>query len=196
MENDGAIRSFIAVELPGDVKSELVNLIESLKKPGFSFLRWVNPQGIHLTLKFLGNVNPEKIAEINKVIGSASARVRKFTVEIEGLGFFPNSRRPRVFWIGFTGDMNSLTRLQESIDMGTEKLGFPREKRQFSPHLTLARINEGFMPGGLADFVSSVDKLNFTRKFHIEVDSVSLMKSELMKTGARYTKLFEARLQR
>jgi RNA 2',3'-cyclic 3'-phosphodiesterase len=196
MENDNALRVFIAIELPEEIKSELVKLIESLKKPRFSFVRWVNPHSIHLTLKFLGNVNPGKVTEISNVIESAANKFRKFQVEISGLGFFPNPRRPRVFWIGVGGDMASLIGLQKDIDSGTEKLGFPGEKRQFSPHLTLARINEGCTPGDLSDFVGNVEQHNFSRSLHIDAGSVSLMRSELLRTGARYTRLFEARLER
>ena len=193
MEND-SLRIFIAIELPDNVKSELARLIDSLKKPRFGFVRWVNAQGIHLTLKFLGNVNPWKISDINKILESAAGACRKFSLDMSGLGFFPNSRRPRVFWIGINGDLDTLLKLQASIDAGTEKLGFPGEKRSFSPHITLARINEGSLPADLSDFVKDTENLNFEKKLHIEVAGVSLMRSELLRTGARYSKLFEASL--
>ncbi len=191
---ENPLRTFIAVELPGSVKLELAKLIDALKKPRFGFVRWVNPQGIHLTLKFLGNVLPAKIDGISKVIESAAADGHRFSLDMSGLGFFPNSRRPRVFWIGMAGDMNALQKLQADIDSGTEKLGFPGEKRPFSPHITLARINEGSLPSDLADFVKDTEKVRMENKLHIEIDSVCLIRSELLRTGARYTKLFEAGL--
>jgi RNA 2',3'-cyclic 3'-phosphodiesterase len=193
---DSPLRTFIAIELPDDVRLELAKLIAALKKPRFGFVRWVNPQGIHLTLKFMGSVNHEKVGEINEVIKSAAAAGHRFSLDMSGLGFFPNSRRPRVFWIGITGDLEILLKLQADIDAGTEKLGFPGEKRPFSPHITLARINEGSLPNDLADFVKDTGRPGFEKKFHIEVDAVCLMRSELLRTGARYSKLFEAVLPR
>jgi len=190
MENDN-LRIFIAIELPDNVKSGLASLVDTLRKPRFGFVRWVNPQGIHLTLKFLGNVSPARIYEINRVIESAAKTSRKLSLDMSELGFFPNSRRPRVFWIGITGDLDILLKLQGEIDRGTEKLGFPGEKRPFSPHITLARINESSSPVNLADFVRDTEKLHFDQKLHIDVNSVSLMRSELLRTGARYSKLYE-----
>jgi RNA 2',3'-cyclic 3'-phosphodiesterase len=191
---EGALRTFIAIELPDNIKAELSRIIEGLKKPRFGFVRWVNPQNIHLTLKFLGNVEAAKIDCICDAVRLSADGGEKFSLELSGLGFFPNPRRPRVFWIGIAGDLDRLLHLQGSIDRNTEKLGFPGEKRPFSPHITLARINEDAMLPDLVDFVKATEKVRLEKKLHIDVDRALLMRSQLFRTGARYTRLFEAKI--
>src|SRR4030042_3689080 len=173
MEN-GRLRAFIAVELPENIKTELAHLIGSLKKTGFSFIKWVNPGSIHLTLKFLGNTPVGMTDNINKVLKSAASGSHNFSLEMGGLGFFPNSRRPRVFWIGIGGNLGTLLKLQEEIDRGTEKLGFPGEKRPFSPHITLARINDNYLPGDLSNFIKEIERLHYDKKLQLSVDFISL----------------------
>ncbi|MBM3132253.1 MAG: RNA 2',3'-cyclic phosphodiesterase, partial [Chloroflexi bacterium] len=131
------VRAFIAVELPAELKSELSRLIAKLRPGHERSVKWVDPEGIHLTLKFLGNVSTEKIVDITQAIESASTNVRPFSLEMDGLGAFPNLKLPRVAWVGVSGDIRIVTGLQKKIDESLVPLGFSPEAKAFSPHLTL-----------------------------------------------------------
>ena len=136
------IRSFIAIELPEEVKTGLKQVQDRLKSPDPSSAKWVDPQSIHLTLKFLGNVDADKIDSITQAIQDAASTVTSFDLKINGLGCFPNPRRVQTIWIGLTGDIDKLQALQRNIESYVSPLGFPTEKRPFTPHLTLARVRE------------------------------------------------------
>jgi 2'-5' RNA ligase len=192
MDNN-EIRTFIAIELPPEIKADLHTLIDGFKKPGQP-LKWVNPENIHLTIKFLGNVKQGRVQEITGALQKAVNGLSGFTLKMSDLGFFPNARRPRVFWVGVGGDIKSLILLQGRVDDNIEKLGFEREKRPFSPHLTLARVNDSGLSGRLGEFVQSAGKTSYTGKVPIEVKSICLMRSELSRIGAVYTRLSEIAL--
>lgn len=193
MDNE-QIRSFIAIELPGDLKAGLLRLQSEMKSSGYTFVKWVAPEGIHLTLKFLGNVPAGKVAEITKALVKASEGITPFQLATTGLGVFPNLNRPNVFWLGVGGDMEKLTALQKRIDDMLEPKGFPREKRAFTPHLTLARIRETASPQNRRDFGELVSKTNFDSTYKIEVSSINLMRSQLLPGGAVYSRLSQAKL--
>lgn len=133
------VRTFLAIDLPPEVRSILEHTQRELKKSGAD-VRWVRASGIHLTLKFLGEI-PE--GTVPGVVGTATkvcAGIRCFRVQVRGLSAFPNLKRPRVFWAGVCGDLEPLRGLQSSLEKGLEALGFPAENRPFSPHLTLGRV--------------------------------------------------------
>ncbi|MCX6010413.1 MAG: RNA 2',3'-cyclic phosphodiesterase, partial [Chloroflexi bacterium] len=162
--SDQTIRSFIAIELPETVKTGLQQLQTELTLPQYSFVKCVAPEGIHLTLKFLGNISAQKVTEITRVMEQASQVVSPFQLHITEVGAFPNMRRPRVLWVGIKGEVDKLVGWQQRIDMGLVPLGFAKEARPFTPHLTLARLRENCSPG---------DRLNFGEMFakaHVEVD--------------------------
>jgi len=186
--DDSEIRTFIAIELPPEIKTDLHSLINGFKKTGQS-LRWVNPENIHLTLKFLGNIKRDRVQEITASLQKSVININSFKLEMAGLGFFPNARRPRVFWVGVGGDIRSLILLQSRIDDNMEKLGFEKEKRPFSPHLTLARINDTGLATSLDAFVNSAGKTSYKSTVPIEVKNICLMRSELLRSGAVYTML-------
>src|SRR4030042_6849797 len=153
------IRSFMAIELPEEVKTGLRRLQTELKLPGHTFVKWVAPESIHLTLKFLGNISPQKVAEITRVMEEASQGVNPFQLEVTEVGAFPNMRQPRVLWVGIRGEVDKLVAWQQHIDNGLVPLGFAKETRAFTPHLTLARLREGVSPGDRRDFGEMVAKI-------------------------------------
>jgi len=181
------IRSFIAIELPEEAKEGLSSLKKELERGEHKFVKWVNPWGIHLTLKFLGNIPSKRVKEITEAIKEAAQGISPFHLEISGLGAFPSLRQTRVFWVGIGGEVDKLSRLQQNIDSALATLGFAKEERSFMPHLTLARIRQGASPPERRSFGELVDSINFEDKYPIKVEAISLMKSQLTPTGAIYT---------
>jgi len=186
MEN---IRSFIAIELPGEVKAMLVRLQERLKAGGSPSTRWVNPNGIHLTLKFLGDTAVSQIQGITSVIESAVREISPFELEIDKLGVFPNPNRVQVVWVGVDGETSRLKHLQENIESGLVPLGFAAEARAFTPHLTLARLNQRAAPVERQRFGQLISGMEFTETRRFTVDSVNFMESQLTREGAIYNRI-------
>ena len=192
--NPEEIRSFIAIELPEEAKEGLARLRKELERDEHKFVKWVAPGGIHLTLKFLGNIPSKRVAEITEAIQEAAQGISPFHLEISGLGAFPNLRQVRVFWVGIGGEVDKLSQLQQNIDSALAALGFAKEERSFMPHLTLARIREGSSPPERRSFGELVGSTIFEDKYHIEVEAISLMRSQLKPTGAIYTCLSVVRM--
>lgn len=192
--NNQQIRSFIAIELPEELKSGLFQLQNDLKSAGHTFIKWVAPEGVHLTLKFLGNIASDMVTDITSVVVEASHGVSPFRLETGELGAFPNLKQPRVLWIHLGGELDTLLKLQRRIDDALIPLGFFKEKRNFTPHLTLARIRENASPQSCREFGELVVKKSFTSKYEFDVDSISLMKSQLLPGGAVYSRLADIKL--
>ena len=183
------IRSFIAVDIPGDVRDKLDSLIDKLKNSQAD-VKWVKPKSIHITLKFLGNVEEARLPKIKEIVENVAKNIQPFTVSIEGTGTFPNDRRPRVLWVGIRKGSETLTRLAEELDSRLSVLGFEREKRSYSPHLTLGRVRSSKNIDTLMDMMHSMpfqagDFLN---------EAILLMKSDLRPDGAVYTVLEKIKL--
>ncbi len=189
------IRSFIAIELPEEVKAGLRRLQTELKLPEHTFVKWVATDSIHLTLKFLGNISAPKVADITSIMEQASQGVSPFQLEVTEVGAFPNLRQPRVLWVGIKGEIDKLVGWQQRIDNGLAPLGFARETRPFTPHLTLARLREGVSPGDRRDFGEMVAKTPAEVSYKFNVSSLSLMKSQLLPGGAVYSRLTEVKLK-
>ncbi len=193
--NSEQIRSFIAIELPRNVKNGLAQLRNELERAEHPFIKWVNPESIHLTLKFLGNVPLKQVAEITKAIETASKGISPFHLEISGLGGFPNLKQPRVLWVGIKGEIDKLLSLQQNIDLALAPLGFAKEERPFVPHLTLARIRQGASPKERKSFGELVMSTSSETSYPFDVEAVSLMRSQLTPAGAIYTRLFMIKLE-
>jgi len=185
--NPEQIRSFIAIELPEEAKEGLARLRKELERDEHKFVKWVNPGGIHLTLKFLGNIPSKRVTEITEAIKEAAQGISPFHLEISGLGAFPSIRQARVLWVGIGGEVDKLSRLQKNIDSALAALGFAKEERPFVPHLTLARIREGASPPERRSFGELVGSTTFEDKYHVEVEAIRLMRSQLTPAGAIYT---------
>jgi len=185
--NPEEIRSFIAIQLPEEVREGLARLRKELERDEHKFVKWVAPGGIHLTLKFLGNIPSKRVTEITEAIAEAAQGISPFHLEISGLGAFPSLRQARVFWVGIGGEAEKLSMLQQNIDSALAVQGFAQEERSFVPHLTLARIRQGASPLDRRSFGELVDSTIFEDKYHIEVEAISLMRSQLTPAGAIYT---------
>jgi 2'-5' RNA ligase len=183
------IRSFIAIELPEEAKEGLARLKKELERDEHKFVKWVDPRGIHLTLKFLGNIPSKQVAEITEAIEGAAQGISPFHLEIGGLGAFPSLKQVRVLWVGISGEVEKLSRLQQNIDSALAALRFAKEERSFVPHLTLARIRQGASPLERRSFGELVGSTTFEDKYHVTVESISLMRSQLTPAGAIYTRL-------
>ena len=185
------VRCFIAVELPVDLIKQLKDFQEGLKSPGVNPAKWVDPASMHLTLKFLGDVDVQNLAALRDETGVAVRSSRRFHLVTGRTGFFPDHRRPRVFWLGLEGDIDALLLLQKAIDDAISKLGYARENRPFTAHLTLARLKEESSITDKIVFARSVQAGVFEPPCNIEVNSVALMRSQLTPRGAIYTRLAE-----
>jgi len=187
------IRTFIAVGLSAGIKAELEKIESILKARNSTPVKWVNPESIHLTLKFLGDVSSNKVTEILDGIKNGVAGIPAFQIQLAGLGVFPNPARTQVVWAGISGNLDRIEQLQRNIEVEMEKQGFPREKRRFSPHLTLARVRDHATPDERKSLGVLVTNTPFTGGV-INVDSVDLMKSQLTRQGALYSCLGSIRL--
>ncbi len=175
------LRCFVAIDIPEDVTAEIAGLQRSLKQYG-ARISWARPEGIHLTLKFLGDVESGLIPDVISALNAAVSSSKTFTVSAEGVGCFPNSRRPRVMWIGLDGG-DSLRAVQGAVDSAMKPLGFDREKRKFNPHLTLGRVKS---PQGIEDVVHRMEELGFPKR-EFPASEIRLMQSDLQPAGAVYT---------
>jgi 2'-5' RNA ligase len=187
------VRSFVAVELPEELKVQICRLQEHLKSSGQSCAKWVRPEGIHLTLKFLGNIPAVSTVEVTAAIDEAVRGISPIQLKVEGLGVFPNSRAVQVAWVGMRGEVDKLKVLQRSIDTSLNRIGFIPESRPFTPHLTLARVNKRVSAEERGRFGRLIVSTEFVA-YPVEVNSVSLMKSELSRTGAIYSRISLTRL--
>lgn len=188
------IRAFIAIELPAELKLELDRLQAQLKSGVALPVKWVEPGNIHLTLKFLGNINANKVGEITSAMEEAARTVSPFHIEVKGLGVFPNLNRVQVVWAGLKGDIDKLTRLQRNIESNLAESGFTPEKRAFSSHLTLARVRNHACLDERQSLGRLITSTGFEAVHAIEVIAVSLMKSQLTRDGAIYSRLNQVKL--
>ncbi|UCH43156.1 MAG: RNA 2',3'-cyclic phosphodiesterase [Dehalococcoidales bacterium] len=182
------IRSFIAIELPTEVRLALERIIASLKSGHSSRVRWVEADSIHLTLKFLGNITADRIEPITGAIREGAQGMAPFRLEVKGLGAFPNLRRVQVAWAGVSGETGKLNQLQKRIDSNLAEIGFTPEKRPFSAHLTLGRVRDQASPDErqrLGDLLASTPFNGGT----FTVNGINLMRSQLQRTGAVYSRV-------
>jgi RNA 2',3'-cyclic 3'-phosphodiesterase len=177
------VRLFVAIEIPSEIRKAFAAFLAELRAVAPA-AKWVRAENLHVTLKFLGHTDPsnlEKIVEALRMIRNS----HPVTLEFCGLGFFPNERRPRVFWAGMDAPPN-LQPLAQAVDRGLHAIGFPLEERPFAPHLTLARFNPPGLPPALAAFAKQRGSRGFgsmtAREFH-------LIESKLNPSGAEYTTL-------
>ena len=182
------MRLFVALEIPSAVRDNLAALIEELRAIDASSAknkaRWVRAENLHMTLKFIGNVDVGKLDTIRAALGEVSAG-GAVELRFRGLGFFPNEKRPRVLWAGIVASPN-LALLTAEVDARLEKLGIPRETREYAPHLTLAR----FDPPGISEKLRGAAEQNATREFgDLRTGEFHLFESKTRPSGAEYTRL-------
>jgi 2'-5' RNA ligase len=184
------VRTFIAIDLDDSLKRALETLIGELR-PLASSVGWASAFGMHLTLKFLGEISEANAERVIASLEEVAPRHRDFGLVIAGTGAFPPGRRdPRVLWVGAAPEPPLLA-LQEDIEREMEKLGFEREKRQFHPHLTLGRVR---FPSGLDSLVRELRKYQNHRFGGMRVQEFSFFQSTLKPSGAEYSVLKEFHL--
>jgi 2'-5' RNA ligase len=179
------MRLFIAIEIPEDVKKELASAQGRLRVAGVD-ASWTRTEGMHLTLKFLGEVPETKISEIVSGLQTAADGIGPLRLSVSGVGTFPNPKNARVVWTGLAGDIEQLMRLQGAVENAMVLLGMAREERKFTPHLTLGRIN---YIRSRDTWIKTLEEVKDITLPGFEVTSVSLMKSELKPAGAVYTEM-------
>ena len=186
-----SIRTFIAVELDAPMRDALAGLQEHIRRALDPPMRWVKPEGMHLTLKFLGQTPEDLVPSIADALDAAARRSRPFTIELGEPGGFPNIRRPRVLWAAVRGDLDALADLRQNVEEMVAPLGFPTEDRAFRPHLTLGRASGDvrIAPERWEAADLKADAAGQT------VRHVALVKSDLGPGGARYTRLHAAALE-
>jgi len=174
------LRLFVAIDLSEGLKAALAELQARLRRAwAGTDVRWVDPAGIHLTLKFLGDVGAERVDAVIKALAQATAGVEPFELKIEGLGFFPSERRVRVVWVGVKEPTGRLARLQRQVEASLEPLGFAPEDREFVPHITLGRLKVPASIPGVGDLARQ-------QLGRMPVREIVLMESRLSPTGATY----------
>jgi 2'-5' RNA ligase len=188
------IRCFIAIELPEEVKAGLTRLQAKLKASQLR-VKWVDPYGIHLTLKFLGNVDADRLSQITGAIKEAAQGVSPFHLEIKGLGIFPNLRRVQVAWVGISGEVDKLLQLQKRLEPNLAGLGFAPEPRAFTPHLTLARVRDQASPDERQRLGQLISDTKFEADYSFPVRAISLMRSQLTREGAIYSQISSVELK-
>ena len=189
------IRSFIAIDLPEEVKTELTSLQAGLKSGSRASVRWVNPGSIHLTLKFLGNIDSGLTDSIVSAMEEAVSSVHSFRIKVKGLGAFPNLRKVNIIWVGLEGDIKRLQLLQSRIDSVLVPFGFKPESRPFTPHLTLARLRDYVTPDERLKLGQLIAETTFESDFSLYINAVNLMKSQLTREGPIYSRIGSVKLK-
>jgi 2'-5' RNA ligase len=177
------MRLFVALDIPDDVRSAIRALAPRLR-PTCRNARWVRIEGLHVTLKFIGETSPEKAQAIKVALAAIPCRV-PIPINFRGVGFFPNERRPRVLWVGIAAG-SELAALAATVETSLDPLGIPREEHAFSPHLTLARFDT---PRGLDDLHAAIEKAGPLEFGGTTAKEFHLYQSVLKPGGAEYTRL-------
>jgi len=186
------IRTFVAIKLDAHLCDGLDTVMDNLREhmPARS-VRWSSAHKIHLTLKFLGDIGPSQIAPMQEALREAAGQIAPFSFELKGLGCFPHTGRPRVIWIGVNEPTRTLNTLQKAVENALHELGFEREKRAFSPHLTLGRVRNEVRHEERREIGQIVESTRLDTLCRQDVASIHLFKSDLQPGGAVYTSLAE-----
>lgn len=192
---DEILRTFIAVELDETLRMALRGVQKKLERQmPPDGVRWVAPDGIHLTLKFLGDTPRGRVGEVDAALQQACAGFGPFAFSVEGRGCFPNFRRPRVIWVAVRDKGQVLLRLNAAIEREVAPLGWPTEERGFSPHLTLGRVTRD-ADGRAEAAIGAVVEKSVVELIGVQrVAAISLIQSELRPSGAVYRTLRQVTL--
>ena len=184
------IRSFLAIELPKLILRKIEEVQRDLRSTRAD-VRWVNPEKIHLTLKFFGNIEESRIDPIFNSIEEPTRNTLPFSIKVSGVGAFPHLKNPRVIWMGLVDGREVLILFQKQIETQLEKIGFQPEDRPFHPHLTLGRMKSS---RGKEEMVERMEKHREEEFGDFQVERVILFKSDLKPSGPVYTLLREMKL--
>ncbi len=179
------MRTFIAIDITPEIREQIANFIEG-NRNALTGARWVRPEGVHITLKFLGEISAEQKQSVEAALGRV--RAAPFDLTVRGLGFFPSEQRPRVFWVGIEAG-EALSLLASAIDDAVFPLGFEKEKRAFTPHLTMARLDPAAKTGNPASAAQRFMERRQPNFGTMTASEFFLFQSKLSPRGAQYTKL-------
>ncbi|MCS7250295.1 MAG: RNA 2',3'-cyclic phosphodiesterase [candidate division WOR-3 bacterium] len=171
------IRSFIALEIPEEIKNEIYQYIENFKKDNLP-IKWVEKENLHITLVFLGEQDLNFLNKVKEILKKLSSNFKSFYINLANFGFFPNAKKPRVFWIGIKKNKELIVKMAEELNRELKKIGFKPEEREFSPHLTIGRFKAVF---NSEKYLS----LKYESKDFL-IDKITLFKSTLTPQGPIY----------
>lgn len=177
----------MAIEIPPPAR-KVIAAVQRRFEPLDLKASWVRPENVHLTLKFLGNIHPDRVPEIGRVLSEAAGEIQPFPLALSGVGLFPKKGNPRVLWVGVRDPGRCLDRLHRRVESGLQSLGFELENRPFSPHLTVARIKS---PKNARELRGQVEAGPELPHAEFEVGRMALFQSELTPAGSRYSILKE-----
>jgi 2'-5' RNA ligase len=178
-------RTFIAVRIPEGVRRKLMEIERELMGSGAD-VKWVSAENLHITLKFIGPVEPNRVEAAARAVESAVQGITAFEVHLAGVGAFPKVSRPSVVWVGTGRGGEELKSLAERVESACEREGFEREPRPFSPHITIGRVKS---PKGLDALAVGLERLRMAEAGSFPVEEVAVMKSELRPSGPVYSEL-------
>jgi 2'-5' RNA ligase len=180
------IRSFLAFELPPEIKMVVTGVFEDSRRSSLD-VRWVRPEGIHLTVVFMGNIKTEDLEAMGNEIGRVCSDFSPFQIALKGIGCFPNSRNPRVVWLGLVGDVERMSSFRDRLQKQLLPFGIQEEKRPLKPHLTLGRFKKALRDEG--SLRKLMEKHKDLTSPVCTLDEFMLFKSDLNPGGAVYTKM-------
>jgi RNA 2',3'-cyclic 3'-phosphodiesterase len=188
------MRAFIAIDLPQAIKKHLSQLEEKLQTR-LSGVKWVEPANIHITLKFLGEIDTQTKTPVSAALNEIAAETAAFPVRISSAGAFPDTKYPRIVWLGASQGNSQAGQIAAKLEESMEKLGFARENREFSCHLTIARVKQGNDKLKLAEGIAEIDRQLSASCLEFTAEKITLFKSTLSAKGPLYEKLHEANLK-
>ncbi|MHB8781976.1 MAG: RNA 2',3'-cyclic phosphodiesterase [Desulfobacteria bacterium] len=186
------MRAFLGVGLPADVREAIASAIapvRGLHAP----VAWTEPRNLHITLNFLGDISPERVALVERSMRVVASGIEPFSLTPEGGGAFPGTRNPRILWVGFLEPLELVRQLQQNMENALSGAGFPREDRPYHPHITVGRTRGALPPAWGERFVRALSGKRFDA---VPVSSFTLYESRLGPGGAVYTPVCDFRLDR
>lgn len=182
------VRTFVALKISQEIKDKLVGVVDEIKQFHVK-ASWPRIENLHLTLKFLGPTEEEKIDEVKRALDPVAQNQAPFSVSLTGLGGFPNSKKPRIVWMGVSQGKEEMVQLAAAVETALEPLGFNKEEREFHPHLTLGRIK---FPKPNKELEAHFEKKSDSSFGEWKIGSLLFMKSTLHPEGAKYDVLHES----
>ena len=186
--SEDKVRCFIAVELSGEARVEVRRLIEAVSGLEIRGVRAVRPEGVHVTLRFLGDIDRGAVPRVTEAIRATASRSRPFELSLTEVGAFPNPRSARVLWVGVSGDTDDLGELHDRVENELSAVGFKRDRRRYNPHITLARLRERVPGPDRRRVVDTVSMVGHER-VAFRVDAITLFQSTLHPEGSIHTPL-------
>lgn len=187
------MRAFIAIELPPEIKNSLAELQNQLKSSGAD-VKWVKPDNIHLTLKFLGEIDQSKLDKISKILEDISREKKSFPLRLASVGAFPKINYPRVIWAGIDAGDSETKEIAKELEAEIAKVGIPKEDRPFSSHITIGRTRTTLNQEKLVQILKILEHNLGNKKWEFMVTKITLFKSTLTPKGPIYEVLKETHL--